>query len=288
MTELAADFHCLHSRLRLVGTLTTHTAMRIGSGGGGDLDSADLPVLKDAGGFPFVPGASLKGSLRSTIEALVRGVSGPALEAAHIWACDPLASEDNADGGGMRKACGHHAAKRRKDVDPENHCAVCRLFGSHVLASHVRFSDARLADPPAAHVRIPIEMRDGVAIDRDLKTVYKDQKYDFEVISPGTSFELEVFVENPQDWLMGLLAMGFEQLDKGFTALGGFASRGLGRVRITWSSLTKVTAESLLFGHPDTVCQGDTLEAEMQGWQHALARRARAAMDAEAAARGDR
>ena len=68
----AADFHVLHKRLRLMGTLTTRTALRIGSGGSGELDAADLPVLRDAEGFPLIPGGSLKGVLRSTIE---RGTS---------------------------------------------------------------------------------------------------------------------------------------------------------------------------------------------------------------------
>jgi CRISPR-associated protein Csm3 len=273
MTGSAADFHFLQRRLRLSGTLTTRTALRIGSGGGGDLDSADLPVLKDVDGYPFVPGSSLKGALRSTIEALVRGAHSPALEEAGIWSCDPLADETV---GSVRKACGHHEAKQRAKVDVEQHCAVCRLLGSHVLASHVRFCDAlaiRPAGDPSEHP-IPIQIRDGVAIDRDLKTVYKDQKYDFEVVSPGTRFALEVFVENPRDWLMGLLAMGFAQLAEGFTALGGFASRGLGRVDIVWSSLTEVTAEELLQGKPPTVLHGPQLHTRQRAWQEALAERA--------------
>lgn len=293
MSELAADFHVLRARLRLAGTLTTRTALRIGSGGGGELDSADLPVLKDVDGFPFVPGASLKGALRSTVEALVRGAvhgtTDPARTQALLWACDPLAKEDYDSGGDrVRRACGHHEAKQRSQVDTEKHCAVCRLFGSHVLASHVRFCDALVprADTPAAGRRKPIEMRDGVAIDRDLKTVYKSQKYDFEVVSPGTSFALEVFVDNPRDWLMGLLVIGFEQLDTGFTALGGFASRGLGRVEIAWSSLTRCTAEDLLHGRPPAVIDGDGLRAAMRAWQQALAQRASMPARADAADAG--
>lgn len=272
MNDLAADFHRLERRLRLSGTLTTRTALRIGSGGGGDLDSADLPVLKDAGGYPFVPGASLKGVLRSTIEALVRGAGTPAMKQAGVWSCDPLARAGERDA-----ACGHHETGQRSKVVVEDHCTVCRLFGSHVLASHVRFCDALCVRSGDADEPVPIQIRDGVAIDRDLKTVYRDHKYDFEVVSPGTRFALEVFVENPRDWLMGLLAMGFAQLAEGFTALGGFASRGLGRVDIAWSSLTEVTAEGLLLGHAPTVRAGSELDATQRAWQDALASRAHAA-----------
>jgi CRISPR-associated RAMP protein (TIGR02581 family) len=273
MSELVADFHCLRERLRLTGTLTTRTALRVGSSAGGDFDTADLPVLKDADGRPYLPGGSIKGALRSTIEALVRGAHTPAREDAHLWACDPLARED-ADA--IRKACGHHVGGRRDQIDTQQHCAVCRLFGSHVVASHVRFCDALLDEPRATGTgrRPPVELRDGVAIDRDLGTVHGSQKYDFEVVSPGTRFAVEVFVDNPQDWLLGLLVMGFDQLSEGFTALGGFTSRGLGRVDLAWSSLTRTSAEALLAGEAPSPQGGDALAAEMRAWRAALAARA--------------
>ena len=270
MTARVDDFHRLESRLRLTGVLITRTALRIGAGGG-DLDGVDLPVIKDACGFPFIPGASLKGALRSTVEALVRGADGHAAgRAAGLWACDPLADEDSpfAD-----KSCGHHARGRRADVSPDAHCAVCRLFGSHVVASHVRFCDAlmRATDHDLAFGRLPVEVRDGVSIDRDLRRARGARKYDFEVVSPGTEFAVEVFVDNPRPWLMGLLAMGFDQLAEGFIALGGFTSRGLGRVTFAWSSIVSFTAGALLRGQPATTTAGDAVAAELRSWRDALA-----------------
>jgi CRISPR-associated RAMP protein (TIGR02581 family) len=262
MTARVADFHRLESRLRLQGSLVARTALRIG-GGGGDLDGADLPVIKDAAGRPFIPGASLKGALRSTVEALLRGVHG---RDAGLWACDPLADED---GPFAVRSCGYHEHGQRSAADPETHCAACRLFGSHVVASHVRFCDALLQD--RSPIRIPVEVRDGVSIDRDLRRVHSGRKYDFEVVSPGTAFALEIFVENPQPWLMGLLAMGFDQLAEGFTALGGFTSRGLGRVTFTWSSIAKTTARELLGDQPFTTVTGDAVASELHGWRSALA-----------------
>jgi CRISPR/Cas system CSM-associated protein Csm3 (group 7 of RAMP superfamily) len=151
----------------------------------------------------------------------------------------------------------------------EDHCAACRLFGSRVVASHVRFCDALLQDRSPGP--IPIEVRDGVSIDRDLRRVHGSRKYDFEVVSPGTAFAAEIFVENFQPWLMGLLAMGFDQLAEGFTALGGFTSRGLGRVTFIWSSVAKTTARALLRGDPYTTVTGDAVAGELQAWRNALA-----------------
>jgi CRISPR-associated protein Csm3 len=263
VTTRVDDFHRLQSRLRLTGVLCTHTALRIGSAGG-DVDGIDLPIMKHASGVPFVPGASLKGVLRSTVEALLRGAER---RTHHLWACDPL--EDK----GPYKSCGHHEREQRAQVQLEEHCAVCRLFGSHVLASHVRFCDARLrhSSPAGADVRMPIEIRDGVSIDRDLRRARGGRKYDFEVLAPGAELDVEIFVENPRPWLMGLLAMGFDQLADGFTAIGGFSSRGLGRVSFAWSSITTVTAAGLLRNQPDVTIRGDAVTGQMRTWRDALA-----------------
>ena len=248
------DFHELRERVRLVGTLETTTGLRVGSGGGGLDDAVDLPVLRDVDGYPFIPGSSIKGVLRSTLEALVRGSGAEG----SVWTCDPLSGE----------GCGDHESGRREDVDVDGHCLLCRVFGSHVLASHVRVSDAMIP-PDGRRGFVPIERRDGVAIDRDLGVAVSGQKYDFEVVAAGTRFTTEVFVENPEPWMLGLLTVGFDQIDDGFSALGGFTSRGLGRVRMTWTEVTRVTARGLLAGEPPEVLT-DTLGAERDAWRKAL------------------
>ena len=72
---------------------------------------------------------------------------------------------------------------------------------------------------------------------------------------------------------MGLLMMGFEQVSDGFTAVGGFTSRGLGRADFVWSSITTVSAADLLGGKPATALAGDAMTAEIRTWQDALATR---------------
>lgn len=260
--ESTANFHVLKSRLRLSGTLTTVTGLRIGSGGSGENDAVDLPVLRDGDGYPFIPGASLKGSIRSTLEALVRSFEMP--RESGLYACDPL-KEDRKD---KDHACGSHEAGKRSSVNAEDACIICRLMGSRVVSSHVRFTDALIDRKRVSH-RV-VELRDGVAIDRDLRTVHSNRKYDFEVVPPGVPFQLEVFVENPTDWLMGLLMLGFEQVAEGFTALGGFTSRGLGRVQLEWDSLSRVEARALLSGEPPTLVRGEALTQQLATWRHAI------------------
>ncbi len=253
-----ADFHRLDSRLRLVGRLVTRTALHVGAAEGGGLNISDMPVLKDGRGLPFIPGASLKGVVRSTLEALVRAAEN---RDAGVWACDSLDE---------KRACGAHGSGQRDAVDIDGHCAVCRLLGSRVLASHVRISDAMMRDDGG---RNPVELRDGVAIDRDLACVAGTKKYQFEVVAPGVVFDLEVFVENPRPWLMGLLMLGWDQIAEGYSAVGGFSSRGLGRLELHWDSGEQVTAASLLTGKAPTRWDMEVLGREQSGWREALARR---------------
>lgn len=261
----ADDFHALRRRVRLTGVITTRTGLRIGAGRGGLEDAVDLPVLRDVDGFPFLPGASLKGVVRSTLEALLRGVGGTkgsALAQAGLWTCDPLSS-----------GCGDHPSGKRSDVDTRQHCTVCRLFGSHVVASHVRISDAMALDREGTP---PIELRDGVSIDRDLGTVYRGQKYDFQVVSPGTRFGLEVFADNLTDDALGLLMAGFDQVAEGFSGLGGFTSRGLGRVDLSWAEVVQFEAADILGGaqrRGDAMAPQPLTAARRGRWDDALATR---------------
>lgn len=251
-----ADFHRLEKRVRLTGRLVARTAVRVGSGGGSVTDAVDLPVLKDADGYPFIPGSSLKGVLRSSLEALVHGLG----ENAPMWACDPLSRDE---------ACGVHEEGERDAHPVEEHCTLCRVFGSHLLASHVRISDALVPQDERTGF-LPVEHRDGVAIDRDLRIAADKKKYDFEVVAPGTGFELEVFVENPSDWMLGLLMVGFDQIADGFTAVGGFTSRGLGRMEIAWTEATTVTPQQLLAGEPPESWFG-SFDEHRERWRTALA-----------------
>lgn len=263
---MSVGFERLQERLRLRGVIEAKSALRVGAGAD-DMGGTDLPVMRDARGLPMIPGSSLKGVLRSTLEGMLRGFSGnPAV----LWTCDPLATEDRE---GARRACGHHAQGERSSVVIDDHCAVCRLFGSHVLASHVRIADA-LMSGDATRVP-PVDRRDGVAIDRDFKVVAGAQKYDFEVVNPGTRFGLEVFVDNPEDWLMGLLVAGFDQLTEGFTGLGGFTSRGLGRVAIHWEDMVLSNAKTFFFGEEAASLGRAEVDDRLQKYRGALATCAR-------------
>lgn len=238
-----ANFDCLNRRIHLTGTIKAKTGLRIGAGKSADADLSDLPVLRDAGGYPYLPGSSIKGVVRSTIEGILRGLPGP--RHSILWSCDPLQElNDN----GKEHACGAHKPECRPDAvrDIPKSCAACRLFGTRVLSSHVRFADA--LQQREQHDRPPVQRRDGVAIDRDLLVMHGRLKYDYDVVSTGTIFGLEIFADNLEYWELGLLMLGLDQLADGFVALGGFGSRGLGRVTLDLRTCVETNAADLLSG----------------------------------------
>ena len=236
-------FDTFQSHLMVAGYLVADSALRIGTGRISALTGSELPVIRDARGRPFIPGSSLKGALRSHLEALVRGKAPPNADLKHL-ACDPTSSEC-LDADQMQRLkneyrdddAGLTQAITRKS------CLLCQTFGSPWLASPVRVRDMPVV---AGEWFDQFDVRDGVAIDRDKGTVAVGP-YDYEVLPAGTRFELCITAENLADWQRGLLWLGLRALERGDVALGGFTSRGLGWVRLDGSSARLVEgAEAMM------------------------------------------
>ena len=217
----------LHRKARVTATLVFDTAWRIGSGEEGETMS-DLGVVRDHGGQPVLPGSSLKGKLRSTCETLAHALD--------LSACmlNRAASGVNctSDVDYYRRVREQYREASRKDMNTrlrwidEHTCDVCKLFGSPVQAGRLRVSDGALKEWASV-----VQVRDGVVIDRDSQTAVDRLKYDYEVIPPGSQFELCIEVENQHDQDMALLGAALFDWHSGST-IGGFTGRGLGRFRL--------------------------------------------------------
>ena len=168
------------NRIELTGVLTTVTALRISQGRSTEPIGSDLPVVKDAFGRPFIPGASFKGAMRSRLESFLRGIVGsnrklvanPAVEAE--WSL--TASEIRA----LKEANSDDAALTRaivKDTD-----LASRLFGSPWIASKFQVRDLTVL-PDTWFGQY--QERDGVSIDRDTETASDGKLYDFQVVPAG-------------------------------------------------------------------------------------------------------
>jgi CRISPR-associated RAMP protein (TIGR02581 family) len=229
-------FDVFKNRLELNGILTTVTALRISQGRSTEPIGSDLPVVKDALGHPFIPGASFKGALRSRLESFLRGIN-PQL------AIDP----SELTGSSWMRWVKEQKKEFKKDdralteaLLKDTDC-VSQVFGSPWIAGKFQVRDLTVL-PEAWFGQY--QERDGVAIDRDTETAADGKLYDFQVVPAGTPFEFRAVVENAEDWELGLLMIGLHQFENEMIPLGGGRSRGLGVVKLQLDEMLWVKPNS--------------------------------------------
>ena len=250
----------LNHRVKLRGVVETATPLHIGLGRSQGVTGSDLPVLLDVLDQPVIPGSSLKGALRTQVEALIRGLGN----AAPLRSCDVIA----------RRYCVPETLWRERNRDAEilrRSCDVCRLFGGPHVAGKLSVTDL-MVDPLSWDPHL-IQVRDGVSINRDTLTAESRRKFDFEVVPPGVRFVLSLVLDNPEDHEIGLLLRAIALFDEGFAFLGGKSSRGTGRVSISVQQIVRVDARRFLLGEPahtETVDREryyEALRAKLEGQQ---------------------
>ncbi len=265
MTPSLGHDRLLHRDV-LVASLICKSAIHVGSGRDGAAVSAtDLPLIRNGAGQPFIPGSSFRGILRSGLEALLRSMPQD------LDVCDPLrrprrdsrealsdpelscsyrigelkkaqAEKEPGETAGPGSAANRPAEDMAFELAANHSCEVCRLFGNTFLASRVWIQDLVLSKVATPYVR------NGVGIDRDLRSAAKGILYDFEALPAGTEFELKIQVENAQDFELGLLLTGMELLDSGMFLLGGKRARGLGQVGVGKITMTRWKAADFFIG----------------------------------------
>lgn len=243
MIDLAHRFQ-LRNRYVFKGLLKMQTALHIG-GGRVTLSSSDSPVVLTPEDIPFIPGSSFKGALRSTVEKLV-----PVLpEKAGLFTCGLVELDDKSlaeieqklQNDPSLKVCSTQRQRtfvQDRRAHPENaddilqdalltRCHTCQLFGSPYAASQINVNDLYVEQWDEV-----IQLRDGVAIDRDSETAKPGLKYDFEVVPATTSFNVEITLENATEQDLQLLSIGLSEFVNGFGMIGGKRSRGLGACKL--------------------------------------------------------
>jgi CRISPR-associated RAMP protein (TIGR02581 family) len=210
------------------------TALHLG-GGREAVTATDSPILRDAGGRPFIPGSSLKGAFRSAVERLApaMGLKSCALLAGAmgcftVTADQALKDEYQKQASRVGREPGWTEERLLTWLD-DKLCDTCKLFGSTVLAARVRFADLALVEESWLGIT---QVRDGVGINRDTERAEDRIKYDFEVVPPGTAFQFNLVVENPTPTDQVLLAIGLTEFISGMVPMGGIRSRGLGRCHL--------------------------------------------------------
>ena len=226
----------LKEKIIMRGTVEPLTALHIGWQRSFDPAASDAPVIKDPAGNPFIPGSSFKGILRSFIEGFLEGADLPD----NLRPCFPtdnqLCIDDKEIEAIKIRVAGEKQEGKEISVEPEiakyitgKACPVCRLFGNTYMGSKVKIKDMPINH--GWHYSF-LRVRDGVVIDRDNRTARDGGKYDFETVSPGVTFSLEIMGDNLDPEEKGLIFIAFDLISQGFASLGGNVSRGTGRIKI--------------------------------------------------------
>lgn len=241
----------LRNRYHVRGLLVAQTGLHIGTG----LESAltGSPFIRSSG-EPFVPGSSLKGVLRSTVERLAPNLA-PFWSCALVQDASPCIGSNDPLDRVFRELREHQTTKhtcdlcqnrpRPGDADPAewllvvHTCDTCKLFGSRAFAGKVAVLDAPIRHPWSGQT----EIRDGVGIDRDTERPKARIKFDLEVLPAETAFDFELVAENLDAYDRTLLAIGLAELVRGI-GVGGRTTRGLGRCRLEGGRVTGVDLAS--------------------------------------------
>lgn len=194
-------------------TLDVITGLHIGAG---DLEmrigGIDNPVIRDPDGFPYIPGSSLKGKMRSLLEwrsGLLMGKEPLGSDVANDERAHPILKLFGVGGG------------EAKD-DSVKALMPSRLSVADAMLSADNRRPGRNRPLTEAKYEVRIDRIQGTAADGGLRQT--------ERVVPGTAFDFSAAIrvfEGDGD-LVALLLEGMALLER--DALGGSGSRGYGKV----------------------------------------------------------
>jgi hypothetical protein len=129
---------------QLEATLIVATPLHVSSGQVKMRPGKEPPLVREmtrVNGKPCIPASTLKGVVRSVVEAITRS-------------CLRI-TDAHRRRGKWRRYNVKYPAGTRHCSDPEHLCTACRMFGSLGFEGHVRFDDATQTDGSLAIVRMP-------------------------------------------------------------------------------------------------------------------------------------
>jgi len=232
-------FDVFENRIIVSGKIVATKPLHIGASDNGiDPVQVDLPVLKDTYRRPLIPGSSLKGVLRSRLEAILKN---PALKGS--WTSCNIINDD--------ESCIEKHIKDIKARNKDNYramaeeiyqksCDVCKLFGNKQMSARVQIKDMMFIGE-----KLEFERRDGVGIDRDTETAYPGAKYNFEIVPAGALFDFYMVAENLGEKQRKLLNLILKLLRDGEVSVGGYTTRGLGQIKLIDEKIDEIDKNNI-------------------------------------------
>ena len=190
---------------------------------------------------PVLPGASLRGVVRSQAERIARTLATALATDGDDFrqrcpACSPVARPRERGKTVPLECCDslldtlpaeEKSKLMEQGIEPDHLCLACQLFGSARLGSRLIVEDAPLKLKKGTQPKYKVQ--DFLAIDRFTGGGREGAKFDAAVLW-RPAFMARLRLENPCDWEFGWLALVLRDLAEGWLTVGFGRAKGFGQV----------------------------------------------------------
>ena len=242
------DFSTFKNKYILTGKIVVLNALHIGSGKETDDRDAPFISLDDDKNF-YIPGSTFRGYLSTKLERILDSGNGfkiknngEELNEADVKLIfgytnlDKLETEINdKDNEEDRKLKENNRKIQDRIIRKLN---AKNLDEVKSLAGRIHVSDMPVLKD------VKYVTRDGIKIDRNTGATEKRAKFDYDVVPAGTEFDLNIELENIENYQLDLIGLALNDILKDNGDLfGGKTSRGIGKCRLKDLRMKYVTSD---------------------------------------------
>jgi hypothetical protein len=242
------DFSTFKNKYILTGKIVVLNALHIGSGREKDDRDAPFISLDDDKNF-YIPGSTFRGYLSTKLERFLDSGNGfkiknngEELNEADVKLIfgytnlDKLETKINdKDNEEDRKLKENNRKIQDRIIRKLN---AKNLDEVKSLAGRIHVSDMPVLKD------VKYVTRDGIKIDRNTGATEKRAKFDYDVVPAGTEFDLNIELENIENYQLDLIGLALNDILKDNGDLfGGKTSRGIGKCRLKDLKMKYVTSE---------------------------------------------
>ena len=242
------DFSTFKNKYILTGKIVVLNALHIGSGKETDDRDAPFISLDDDKNF-YIPGSTFRGYLSTKLERFLDSGNGfkiknngEELNEADVKLIfgytnlDKLETKINdKDNEEDRKLKENNRKIQDRIIRKLN---AKNLDEVKSLAGRIHVSDMPVLKD------VKYVTRDGIKIDRNTGATEKRAKFDYDVVPAGTEFELNIELENIENYQLDLIGLALNDILKDNGDLfGGKTSRGIGKCRLKDLKMKYVTSD---------------------------------------------
>lgn len=242
------DFSTFKNKYILTGKIVVLNALHIGSGREKDDRDAPFISLDDDKNF-YIPGSTFRGYLSTKLERFLDSGNGfkiknngEELNEADVKLIfgytnlDKLETKINdKDNEEDRKLKENNRKIQDRIIRKLN---AKNLDEVKSLAGRIHVSDMPVLKD------VKYVTRDGIKIDRNTGATEKRAKFDYDVVPVGTEFDLNIELENIENYQLDLIGLALNDILKDNGDLfGGKTSRGIGKCRLKDLKMKYVTSD---------------------------------------------